>query len=212
MKIAWRNLAKDKTRLGLSIGGVALAVMLVLLLQGFVSGLNTQIGAYLEHEPWHARRRAGWVENLLGITSQLPDSMVTTVKARGAAQVIPILSQAIIFEMHGRKQTAYLVGYDTEIGGGPWKMERGASRAMTRKSFSTAPWPAATRFNWVIPLRSWIIALTVVGFSEGTNSWMTGYLFVRRSAAQTLLRAPGAVSFLLVTRPRASAPKNCRRA
>ncbi len=51
MKIAWRNLLQDKTRLGFSIAGVALAVMLVLILNGFVTGLNAQIGAYLDHEP-----------------------------------------------------------------------------------------------------------------------------------------------------------------
>lgn len=41
MPIALRNLLKDKTRLALSIGGVALAVMLILILNGFLAGLTT---------------------------------------------------------------------------------------------------------------------------------------------------------------------------
>ena len=37
MFLAWRNLLKDKTRLALTVGGVALAVMLILLLGGFLA-------------------------------------------------------------------------------------------------------------------------------------------------------------------------------
>ncbi len=199
MQIAWRNLLKDKTRLALSIGGVALAVMLVLILNGFLSGLNAQIAAYLEHEPGTLVVAQDGVENLLGINSQLPSTAAASVKARGAAQVIPILSQAIIFEMHGRKQTAYLVGYDPNLGGGPWQM--GGGREPRNDKEIVVDHVLAERH--AIELRDSIEIMdhdfVVVGFSEGTNSWMTGYLFVRKTAAETLLRAPGAASFLLVT-------------
>lgn len=40
---------------------------------------------------------------------------------------------------------------------------------------------------------------TVVGLSEGTASWMTSFIFIRKTAAEGLLRAPGATSFLLLT-------------
>src|SRR3972149_2921579 len=43
MFLARQNLFKDKTRLALSIGGGALAVMLVLLLNGFLAGLDRPI-------------------------------------------------------------------------------------------------------------------------------------------------------------------------
>jgi hypothetical protein len=39
----------------------------------------------------------------------------------------------------------------------------------------------------------------ISGWSEGTNSWMTSFIFVRKTAAETLFHAPGATSFLLVT-------------
>lgn len=199
MNIAWRNLAKDKLRLGLSIGGVALAVMLVLILNGFVSGLNAQIGAYLEHQPGTLVVAQDGVENLLGITSQLADSTVGTVKARGAGQVIPILSQAIIVEMHGRKQTAYLVGYDPQLGGGPWQMSAGREPRSDREIVFDSILAARHEIHLGDSVEIMDRDFTVVGFSEGTNSWMTGYLFVRKTSAQSLLRAPGAASFLLVS-------------
>ena len=199
MKIAWRNLLKDKTRLGLSIGGVALAVMLVLILNGFVSGLNAQIAAYLEHQPGTLVVAQDGVENLSGVTSQLPDSAAGTVKARGAAQVIPILIQAIIFEMHGRKQIAYLVGYDSELGGGPWQMGAGREPRNDKEIIFDRILAARHDIQLGDAIEIMDRDFTVVGFSEGTSSWMTGYVFVRKTAAETLLRAPGAASFLLVT-------------
>ena len=45
MSLARRNLFQDKTRLTLSIGGVALAVMLILILKGFLAGMNHQIAS-----------------------------------------------------------------------------------------------------------------------------------------------------------------------
>lgn len=199
MLLAWRNLVRDKTRLALSIGGVALAVMLVLILNGFVMGLNAQIGAYLEHEPGTLVVAQDGVENLLGITSQLPDTAIGTVKARGAAQVIPILSQAIIFDMHGKKQTAYLVGYDPHLGGGPWRMGAGREPRNNREIIFDHTLAERHAIQLGDSIEIMDRDFTVVGFSEGTNSWMTGYLFVRKTAAETLLRAPGAASFLLVT-------------
>jgi len=64
MKIAWRNLLKDKTRFVLSIGGVALAVMLILLLNGFLVGINAQIAAYRNHEPGLLVVTQDGIENL----------------------------------------------------------------------------------------------------------------------------------------------------
>ena len=46
MTLAWRNLVQDKVRLGLSVTAVALAVMLILVLTGFVSGMGTGNIAY----------------------------------------------------------------------------------------------------------------------------------------------------------------------
>ena len=65
MFLAHRNLFKDKTRLALSIGGVALAVMLILLLNGFLSGMNRQITSYLDHTPGLLVIAQSGVSNLL---------------------------------------------------------------------------------------------------------------------------------------------------
>ena len=126
MSLARRNLFQDKTRLTLSIGGVALAVTLILILKGFLSGMNRQITSYLDHSPGSMVVAEEDVVNLLGAISLIPDS--TEQKAemiRGVDKVIPILSQFIILDLHGKKQPAYMIGYDPRKGGGPWQLITG---------------------------------------------------------------------------------------
>ncbi|HZQ07945.1 MAG TPA: hypothetical protein VFD70_15290, partial [Anaerolineae bacterium] len=93
MSLALRNLFKDKTRLALSIGGVALAVMLTLLLNGLLTGMYVQISSYLENTPGSIVVAQEGVNNLLAATSILPGGAAASVKSQGAAKVVPILSQ-----------------------------------------------------------------------------------------------------------------------
>lgn len=199
MSLALHNLLKDKTRFALSVSGVALAVLLILLLGGFLSGMNAQITAYLDHAPGSLVVAQDGVRNLLGATSLLPPGADGDVKAKGAAEIAPILSQFIILDLHEKKQPAYLVGYDPERGGGPWRLAAG--REPRRDNEVVFDNVLARRHGIAIGDTVEILDrdFTVVGVSDGTTSWMTSFIFVRKTAAETLLRAPGATSFLLVT-------------
>ena len=59
MNLAARNLLQDKTRVLLSVAGVALTIMLILILTGFVSGMNAQVSRYLDQAPGFGRAGAG---------------------------------------------------------------------------------------------------------------------------------------------------------
>lgn len=199
MSVVWRNLLQSKTRLALSIGGVALAVLLILLLNGFLVGMNAQIAAYLKHTPGSLVVAQDGVSDLLGVSSQLPAGAASSVKARGAAQVVPILSQFVILDLHQKKQPAYLVGYDPQIGGGPWQMAVGREPRNDREVVFDSV--LAQRHGMALGDSVEIMDrdFTVVGLSEGTNSWMTSFVFIRKTAAEILFHAPDATSFLLVT-------------
>jgi putative ABC transport system permease protein len=51
MNLAGRNLLQDRTRLLLSVAGVALAIMMILILTGFVSGMSLKVSTYLDQAP-----------------------------------------------------------------------------------------------------------------------------------------------------------------
>ena len=204
MFLARRNLFQDKTRLALSIGGVALAVMLILLLNGFLTGMNRQITSYVDHSPGSLMVAQKGVRNLLGATSILPPGAAGEVEAvDGVEEVVPILSQFIILDLHGKKQPAYMIGYEpggaVGQGGGPWQLNAGREPATdTEMVFDSI---LARRHDLQIGDTFEIMGqdFTIVGLSDGTTSWMTSFFFIRSAAAEKLLRAPKAVSFLLVT-------------
>ena len=107
MSLARRNLFQDKTRLFLSVGVVALAVMLILVLNGFLAGMNRQITSYLDNSSGSVVVAQRGVVNQLGATSLLPPGVESQVEAeQGIGQALPILSQFVILDLHGRKQPA----------------------------------------------------------------------------------------------------------
>jgi putative ABC transport system permease protein len=193
MSLARRNLVQDKTRFMLSVIGVALAVMLILILSGFLNGMYRQISAYLDHTSGSIVVAQDGVRNLLGATSLLPPDVEGSVKTRGAAQVVPILSQFVILDLHDKKVPAYLVGYEPRRRAVAWRLTGTAQyqRGLRSRWRNGIP-RSATRSK---PDRDF----AVVGLSDGTASWMTSFVFVRKTALEVLLRAPGATSFLLVT-------------
>lgn len=200
MNFALRNLRYDRLRLGLSITGVALALMLVVLLNGLLSGMYAQVSAYLNHSPGSLVVAQRGITNLLGATSLVPtDSAEAVAHLEGVERVAPILSQFVVIELHGRKQPLYLIGYEPNLGGGPWRLSEGrAPRADNEIVFDSV---LAERHGVQIGDEVTVLGrpLQVTGLSAETTSWMTSYVFVRKSAAESLLRAPGATSFILVT-------------
>lgn len=200
MSLARRNLLQDRTRLALSVSGVAVAIILMLLLSGLLGGMYTQIGAYLDHSRGQVVVAQKGVRDLLGATSLLPAGTAERVRAEpDVASAIPIVSQFVMLDLDGRKQPAYMIGYDPAQGGGPWHLVSGRTpQADSEMVFDRV---LAERHNLVLGDTVPIMGrtFTVVGLSDGTTSWMTSFFFVRMSAAESLLRAPDAISFLLVT-------------
>ena len=211
MHLARRNLLQDKTRLALSVSGVALAVMLILVLNGLLAGMNRQITSYLDRSPGTLIVAQKGVSNLLGATSLLPPGAAGEVEALdGVDKLVPILSQFVILDLHGTKQPAYLVGYEPEQGGGPWALSPG--REPTTDAELVFDAVLARRQNLKIGDGFEVMGqdFTIVGLSAGTSSWMTSFFFIRISAAEKLLRAPGATSFLLVTPDAGVSPEALR--
>ncbi len=211
MSLARKNLFQDKTRLALSVGGVALAVMLILLLNGFLAGMNRQITSYLDHTPGSLIVAQRGVRNLLGATSLLPgDAAAAAESTVGVDAVIPILSQFIILDLDGRKQPAYLVGYDPAKGGGPWRIAEGREPQTDHEVVFDRVMARRHDIHIGDSIQVMGQDFTIVGLSDGTTSWMTSFFFMRTSAAEKLLRAPGSTSFLLVEVEPGSAPEDVR--
>jgi putative ABC transport system permease protein len=198
--LAFSNLWQQKFRLALSVTGVALAMMLIILLNGFLAGIYAQVTAYLDNTPAQLVIAQDGVTNLLSATSILPAGTEDQVRGvPGIAQVTPIVSQFVIFDLHDEKVVSYMVGYEPKQGGGPWQMKNG--RFPISDSEVVLDWVMAANHDIAIGDTIDILdeTFTVVGLSDGTNSWMASFFFVDKKAAERLLLAPGATSFVLLT-------------
>jgi putative ABC transport system permease protein len=198
--LAFRNLFQQKFRLVLSIVGVALAMMLIVLLNGFLAGIYVQVTAYLDHTPANLIVAQDGVANLLSATSLLPANTEDLARGvPGVARLIPIVSQFVILDIHDEKVVAYMIGYDPDTGGGPWVLKAG--RPPADDDEVVLDWVMAETHNFDLGDTIEILDedFTVVGLSDGTNSWMASFFFIEKRAAERLLLAPDSTSFLLLT-------------
>lgn len=200
MLLARRNLFRDRTRFLLSVLGVGLAIMLVLLLAGFETGLYRQLSGYLEQTPGSLVVAQEGVTESIAVTSVLPPGALTRIEqTEGVGRTIPVTSQFVILGLHERKQPAYLVGYDPERGGGPWRLAEGREPAADDEAVLDRILAGRHELGLGDTFELMGTRFRVVGLSSDTSTWMTSFLFVRSSATAALLRAPGAVSYVFVT-------------
>lgn len=198
--LALRNLLERKTRFLLSVTGVALSIALILILNGFLSGVYSQVTAYLDNTPVDWIVAQDGIANMLGATSLLPPNSESVMNALpGIDLVTPIITRFIILDLHGAKVVVYMIGFDEKLGGGPWELVSG--RTPRDKDEVVLDWIMANEHE--IALGETITILErdfrVVGLSKNTSSWMASYFFVQKESAEELLQAPGATSFYLLT-------------
>jgi putative ABC transport system permease protein len=173
---------------------------MILLLSGYRSGVYAQSSAYLDNTPGSIVVAERGIRNFLGTSSALPpDAEQTAGTIPGADSVIPVVSQFVIFERHDRKDGFFLIGYEPAAGGGPWRLVEG--REPTADDELVVDRVTADQHQ--IALGDSIGLLdrdaTVVGLSDETTFWAGSIAFARITMLESLMRAPGLRSFLLIT-------------
>ena len=208
MSLATRNLLQDKTRLLLSVAGVALAIMLILILTGFVSGMNLQVSRYFDHAPGSVVLVQAGTK---GASSVLPAGTVDSARnVAGVASAVPVLSQYAVLDLGSSKQYVVVVGYDPGLGGGPWALREGRLPSAADEVVLDAVLAdrRGVRLNDDFGLMGQ--TFKVVGLSDGSTTWMTSYLFMRLDAAQRLFGSPGTISMVLITPAANVSPEELR--
>ncbi|MEK7861421.1 MAG: ABC transporter permease, partial [Chloroflexota bacterium] len=173
MSLALRNLLQDRTRLLLSIAGVSLAVMLVLLLGGFVDGIDRQISSYADNTPGSLVVAQEDVDSLLVATSSLPPGAAeAAASVEGVDEVVPVISRLTILDLHGAKLATYLIGYDPARGGGPWLVAEGREPLADDEIVVDRSVAARHDLGGGGTMRVLGRDLRIVGISEGSTTWM----------------------------------------
>lgn len=207
--LARRNLLKEKARLAISIGGVAFAVVLMVLLRGLYVAYETKVGDYyvaMRVDAWVVQRGSA---DLLYSYSVLPAEAETQLRdVDGVADVVPYTARQLGFDLQGRQVVLYMVAFDPASlapGPGPVGMAAGSrditdDEIIVDKVFARKN---GLRLGDTLTINGQ--DLKVAGISSGGDVVVFQYGFVTPGRGRTLLEAGTTVNaFLLRYEPWAS--------
>ncbi len=198
--LARRNLAGNRVRFLVSVGGVALALSLTLALDAIYAGVANQMTTYIDRsgaDVWVAQ--AG-VRNLHMVASSLPDSVTDEVRAvSGVAAVTPILEATDTIAAGDERAVAYVIGLPADAAmGGPWDVVEGSDRVGPGETIVDRGF--ARKAHVTLGDRVTVLGgeATIVGLSEGTASLINSVAFVSLDDFRMMRGGAQAISFVLV--------------
>src|SRR5215203_2899635 len=108
VRLAYRNLFQSKVRLAISVGGVALALLLILALDAVMTGSEKRLTAYIDStgaDGWGAQ---SGVRNLHMVSSWIPAVVTDGVRdVPGVDSVTPLIYQIAPVEIESKQNLAY---------------------------------------------------------------------------------------------------------
>lgn len=198
--IARRNLFQEKTRLAISVGGVAFSVMLMILLQGLNVGFSNILGQYLGSVPtdlWVASANTG---NIMD-PSFLPPTLGQRLKnIDGVTSAQPFGMQNVTTSVNGKDLAFYMIAYDPSTSvGKPSKVSEGSA---TPSKDEIVIDRIVAKSNKIkigdnIPFAG--KKLKVVGLSEGTFILSTSFAFINKADASEIYVLPTTTNYWLVS-------------
>lgn len=198
--IARRNLFQEKTRLSISVGGVAFSVLLMILLQGLNIGFSNILGQYLssvQTDLWVASANTG---NIMD-PSFLPPTLGAKLKnIDGVASAQPFGMQNVTTSVKGKDLAFYMIAYDPATSvGKPTKVSEG----------SVTPGKGEIVIDRIVAKSNKIKIgdsipfagnkLKVVGLSEGTFILSTSFAFINKADASVIYTLPTTTNYWLVS-------------
>jgi putative ABC transport system permease protein len=170
--VARKNLFSEKTRLAISIGGVALSVFLIGILLSLYRGWDQQVGSFVEQVPADLWVASDGTTDFAQSASILPQQLATQI---GFLPEVQTVSQLIVRPMEvSREQDPptdtfdlQLVGYDPKVAiGGPLRIVEGKMTPGPGEIIVDEEMHRRHNVNIGDRLVRGINTLTVVGYSQ----------------------------------------------
>ncbi|HEX6195300.1 MAG TPA: ABC transporter permease [Jiangellaceae bacterium] len=197
---AARNLGKERVRLAISVGGVAFAVMLIVLLRGLYVAYETKVSDVVERVPaelWVVQRGTA---DFFHSYSLVPESTGDQVAALpGVAAVHPYLARQVGFSLRDEQTLLYLVGFDpADPVSGPPEVVSGTDRVAPDGIVVDEVFAANHDVGLGDTLTLNGFDLEVAGVSRGGDMVMYQYAYVTTPTARNVLSMPDQNNALLV--------------
>ena len=201
LRIALRNLFQNKVRLAIAVGGVALALMLIVALDAVVGGTETRLTAYIDYSGADIFVAQSGVRNMHMAASALPLSVRSQVRAvPGVATVTPVLYLTNVVVSGENRHLAYVIGLPANaVVGGPWRIVAGKALPGSREAIIDRG--VAEQFGIGLGAMVEILGedFTVTGLSDGTANLTNSVAFITRADFARLRGDAATASYILVT-------------
>ncbi|MCL5985374.1 MAG: FtsX-like permease family protein [Actinobacteria bacterium] len=188
ISVGRKNLFQEKTRLFISVGGVAFAVVLMLTIQGLYQGWNKNITAFIssvDADFWIAKKGSADMFHSVSFVPKDLESKVKTIP--GVEEVNQFIGQQIAFDLKGKKVNFFLVGYDTEKNiGKPLKLLKGKEKPDRNEIIIDIVFARNKNLKIDDSLEINNKKFKVVGLSEGGNMIVYQYVFVKKEDAEEI--------------------------
>lgn len=201
VSVGRKNLFVEKTRLFISMGGVAFSVLLILIVLGLYLGWNEMAGAYINSidvDLWISQKAS---TDMFHGVSLIPAEMEERLKALPEVNSVNrLLGRQVAIEINGGKVATYLAGYDTDSGmGGPIRIYRGASQPGRGEIIIDRVLARTKNLDIGEQVRILGRDFKVVGISDRGNMMLYQYSFITQKDAEEVLSMEGLSNYYLVS-------------
>lgn len=201
LKLAWRNLVHERIRLAISVGGVALAVLLILIMGGIFAGSEEHAVLYIRRQPAPLWLMQEGVENLHMSASMLPAGTVERVKdVEGVGDAVGVLYLDGSIEIEGNTVYSYLFGIEPDAPfGGPWSLVEGTDDLGLSEIVIDRDLARRYGLDLGDEVKLNGYEMTIAGLSEDTFGIATSVAFINKtSMAFAMGVSPQAASYILI--------------
>ncbi len=200
VRLALHNLFQNKVRLLISVGGVTLALTLILVLDAVFAGSGSQLAAYIDRSGADVWVAQSGVRTLHMSSSSLPAAAVDQVRAvPGVENASAILYVTSIVTMGNERYLAYVFGVPQDAPmGKPWRMVAGTATPVTGGIVVDRGLAAEAGIGIGDQVTTLGADFTVVGLSAGTTTITNTSAFIRLDDFAGLRGTSGTVSYILV--------------
>jgi putative ABC transport system permease protein len=198
--LARRNLLRSRVRLLASIGGVALALTLVLALDAIFEGVSRQMTSYIDRSGAAVWVGQSGVRNLHMVASWMPDSVTDDILAvEGVAVAEPILYTTDAISAGDERGWAYVIGLTPSASmGGPWDVVEGAGQPGSGEAVIDRRFAQRAGVGLGDQVTMLGRDFRIAGLTEGTASLVNSVAFVTFDDFAARRGGDPVVSFVLV--------------
>ncbi len=195
-----QNLMAEKTRFFISVGGIALAVLLMSFLMSLYQGWRLNVGRFVEHvgaDVWVSR---DGTSDFLNAASILPTDIRSKLAALPNVNgVDALVVRPMDVKVDGTLQSTHLVGYEVGQGaGGPPHVEAGKDTPGPGEVIIDSAFKKKAGVGIGDEMEASGHKLKVVGISTGGNLIFSQVSFVSMETAQEVLSMPNFYTFYLL--------------